>query len=193
MLQEIHVTFITHWSWYYFLIFILSAAIQLVTQTVPAEFLCVVLMIGTGLVSAHKISKDRITCNMTLTLPLIFKIQSLVTPWYIIIISVSLPTSCSYQLNQPCSSWSLLSPGGTNREDGGPSSDKQWNVPCFMTRELKRYVRLDVRLAAACGRRGRTSSRAPRCWREEAGWLLPRKCGRLSHDGSPRCRVTGGG
>lgn len=80
MLQEIHVTFITHWSWYYFLIFILSAAIQLVTQTVPAEFLCVVLMIGTGLVSAHKISKDRITCNMTLTLPLIFKIQSLVTP-----------------------------------------------------------------------------------------------------------------
>lgn len=60
-----------------------------------------------------------------------------------------------------------------------------------MTCELKRYVRLDVRLAAACGRRGRTSSRAPRCWREEVGWPLPRKCGRLSHDGSPRCRVTG--
>lgn len=53
------------------------------------------------------------------------------------------------------------------------------------------YVRLGVRPAAVCGRRGRTSSRAPRYWREEAGWPLPRKCGRLSHDGFPRCRVTG--
>lgn len=52
-------------------------------------------------------------------------------------------------------------------------------------------VRLDVRLAAACGKRGRTSSIAPHCWREEAGWPPPRKCGRLFHDGCPRCRVTG--
>lgn len=69
----------------------------------------------------------------------------------------------------------------------GPDST---SAVAFMTHELERCVRWDVRLAAACGRRGRTSSRAPRCWREEAGWRLPRKCGRLSHDGSPRCRVT---
>lgn len=31
------------------------------------------------------------------------------------------------------------------------------------------YLRSGVRLAAACGKRGRTSSRAPHCWTGEAG------------------------
>lgn len=62
--------------------------------------------------------------------------------------------------------------GGGDREE---EEEEELEVMCvFMIFKCHRtlrlsYVRLDGRLAAACGRRGRTSSRAPRCWREEAG------------------------
>lgn len=51
-------------------------------------------------------------------------------------------------------------------------------------------VRLDVHPSAACETRDRTSSRARRCWTEEVGSPQPRRCGRLSHDACPRCKVT---
>lgn len=110
--------------------------------------------------------------------------------------AVSLPTSCSYQLNPPYSSWSLLSPG---EAEGGKGGEGWGNVVKPMTEQSRpegpghvpeAYVRSDGRPAAACGRRGRISSRAPRCWTEGAGWRPPRRCGRLSRGACPRCKVT---
>lgn len=85
---------------------------------------------------------------------------------------VSLPTSCSYQLNPPYSSWSLLSPGEAEGGKGGGNVVKpmtEQSRPERAGHVPEAYVRSDGRPAAACGRRGRISSRAPRCWTGGAG------------------------